>query len=193
MKPVIANKAGGHTRRGSAIIYSTVLMVLMVAFVAFAVDIGRARLAKAELQRAADAASMYGVAGLTKNLSQGQIKQRCVDAAADNNCDGQTVVLNPASDVEWGTWDPSVELFSPVADPAGATAIRVTARRTYANGNPIPTIFARVLGRTSFDVTAVSIAARGHVIAPTVQANGSPWLAGMPNGSTVPATGGNPT
>jgi hypothetical protein len=193
MKPVIANKAGSHTRRGSAIIYSTVLMVAMMAFVAFAVDIGRARVAKVELQRAADSAAIYGADGLTKNLSQGQLKQHCVDAAADNKCDGQSVVLNPAQDVEWGTWDPSTRTFTPVSDPAGATAIRITARRTSANGNPIPTVFARVLGRTSFDVTAVSIAARGHVIAPTVQANGSPWLAGMPAGSTVPATGGNPT
>ena len=140
-----------------------------------------------------DAAALYGVAGLTKNLSQGQIKKRCVDAAADNLCDGSPVDLQSAQDVEWGTWDPAVSQFTPVSDPSGATAIRVTARRTNARGNAIPTVFARVLGRPSFDVTAVAIAARGHVISPTVQANGSPWLAGMPNGSTVPATGGNPT
>jgi Flp pilus assembly protein TadG len=182
-----------RNRRGTAIIYCTVLMVLMCAFVAFAVDIGRARLAKTELQRAADAATLYGAYGLTKNLSQGQIKQRCVDAAADNKCDGTPIALNAAQDVEFGTWDPGVGSFTPVSDPSGATAIRVTAQRTFARGNPIPTTFARILGQTSFDVKAVSIAARGHVISPVVKANGSPWLAGMPSGSTVPATDGNPT
>jgi Flp pilus assembly protein TadG len=193
MKRAIGPSWIGRRQRGAAIIYCTVVMVMMIAFVAFAVDIGRARLAKTELQRAADAASMYGVAGLAKNLSGSQIKQRCVDAADDNKCDGAAVVLNPSSDVEWGTWDPGVGSFTAVSDPSGATAIRITARRTYATGNPIPTTFARVLGRNSFDVKAISIAARGHVISPSVKANGSPWLAGMPAGSTVPATGGNPT
>jgi Flp pilus assembly protein TadG len=185
--------ANGHARRGTTIIYCTVMLVVMIAFVACGVDIARVRLSKTELQRAADAAAMYGVAGLTKNLSGGQIKQRCVDAAADNKCDGSSVVLIPGSEVEWGTWDPDIRSFTVVADPSGATAIRVTAQRTYAKGNAIPTIFARVLGQNSFDVKAVSIAARGHVISPTVKAMGSPWLAGMPTGSTVAASGGNPT
>lgn len=182
-----------HKRPGFSIIYCTVLMVLMTAFVAFGVDLARVRLAKTELQRAADAAALYAADGLSKNLTDTQLRQRCVDAAGDNKCDGTQIVLNATQDVDWGTWDPGVALFTTVSDPKSATAVRVTARRTYATGNPIPTIFARVLGRNSFDVTAVSIAARGHVISPSVQASGSPWLAGMPSGSTVPATGGNPT
>jgi hypothetical protein len=50
-----------------------------------------------------------------------------------------------------------------------------------------------VLGRNSVDITASSIAARGQIVAPTIDADACPWLAGMPNGSSVANTDGNPT
>ena len=44
-------------RRGVAIIYIIVVLIVMLGFCSFAVDLGRVQTAKTELRRAADAAA----------------------------------------------------------------------------------------------------------------------------------------
>src|SRR5205814_10674714 len=56
-----------------------------------------------------------------------------------------------------------------------------------------PTLFAAALGQRTVDLTSISIATRGKVVNGSLAAAACPWLAGMPNGSSVAATGGNPT
>jgi hypothetical protein len=49
------------------------------------------------------------------------------------------------------------------------------------------------MGQRTIDLTSVSIATRGKIVSGSLAAAACPWLAGMPNGSQVAATGGNPT
>src|SRR3954469_2052930 len=51
---------GKRARRGSALILTALIMIPLVAVVAFAVDWGRICVTKAELQRTADSAAMAG-------------------------------------------------------------------------------------------------------------------------------------
>src|SRR5688572_19678299 len=56
-------------RRGSALMYLTVTLVALVAFVSLAVDLGRVQLVRGELQLAADAAARHAAAGLSAGVT----------------------------------------------------------------------------------------------------------------------------
>ncbi|HEX8913407.1 MAG TPA: pilus assembly protein TadG-related protein [Humisphaera sp.] len=189
----IARDRRGRRRAGGVLIYSIVLMVVLLAVATTAVDWGRAQLVKTELQGAADAAARQACVGL--KTSTGQAQTNAVWAAGLNTADGSAVVMNPSLDVEFGTWDPATRTFDLLtgSDQKSATAVRVYARRTRSRSNPVPSTFARAFGLTGSDVTAVAIAARGNVVTTSVNARACPWLAGMPDGSTVAGYGGNNT
>ena len=146
-------------RRGTALIYMTAAMVVFVAIVSLAVDVGHVRVVKNSLQHAADAAARYAVFG----LSTGGVtaaRTNAVTAAGNNTADNTSVVVDPNNDVEFGAWDSTAHSFTVLTGSAQSTAnaVRVTCRRTAARGNPVPLWFAAVIGKTTADVTAKSIA-----------------------------------
>jgi len=181
------------SRRGVSMPYLLVTLSGLFAIISLAVDFGRVQIAKTQLRAAADNIARYAASGLAQGVSTTQ--SRATTAAADNKVDGQSLSIDVNTDLEFGVWDSSARTFTVLtgASRASATAVRVTVRRTAARGNPVPTVFAALLGRHSVDVTATAIAARGLVIAPVVDADACPWLAGMPNGSQVAGYGGNTT
>lgn len=178
------NRTTNHSLAGNVLVYSTVMLVALVGVISLAVDWGRVQLAKTELQAAADAAARYGVTGLSSGVNT--VQSRVAAAAAQNKADGVAVEIEN-SDIEFGVWDPLLKEFTVLTGSQrnGATAIRVTARRTAARGNAIPLIWGAVIGRRTIDVSAVSVVARGRSSVVTIDADSSPWLAGMPNGSKV--------
>jgi Flp pilus assembly protein TadG len=136
-----------HSRHsGVAIFYVIVAMIAMLGFVSFAVDLGRVQLAKTELRRATDAAARAGADSLP-NGSTAAVNAAIALAAA-NKVDGAALVLQ-TSDVTVGMWMYGV--FT--AGGQSPNAVQVTARR-----NPIPLLFAQLLGMKSCNVTAVSVA-----------------------------------
>lgn len=139
-------------------IWAIVTMVALMAFVSLAIDFGRVQLVKTELRRAADAAARYGVAGLTSSVTTAQ--SNAVAAAADNKADNSSVVLNPSTDIDFGTWDATTRTFTVLTGSArsSANAMRITARRTAANGNGVPLLFGRVVGIGTCDAQEQSIA-----------------------------------
>jgi hypothetical protein len=146
-------------RRGTSLIYMTAAMVVFVAIVSLAVDVGHVRVVKNSLQNAADAAARYAVFG----LSSGGVtaaRTNAVTAAGNNTADNTSVVVDPNNDVEFGAWDSTTHTFTVLTGSAQGTAnaVRVTCRRTAARGNPVPLWFAAVIGKTAADVTAQSIA-----------------------------------
>ena len=60
------------------------------------------------------------------------------------------------SDIEFGHWDSSLRVFTPLVSPPDA--VRVTTRRTAASGNSVGLYFAQLLGFVQTDVTATAIA-----------------------------------
>ena len=147
-----------HSRRGSALVYVTSAMVALLAFASLAVDVGHVYVVKSELQLAADAAARYGVTGIEGGVTTSQ--NYAVDAANDNTADGTAVVIDPATDVEFLSWNKSTRTHTVLTGAARSTAnaLRVTARRTSGSGGGVQLLFARVLGKTSQDVSASAIA-----------------------------------
>ncbi|HWP40922.1 MAG TPA: TadG family pilus assembly protein [Tepidisphaeraceae bacterium] len=145
-------------RAGLSVVYLCVALALLMAFASLAVDWGRVQLTRTELRRAADAAARYAVAGLSSDLATAQENARSV--AASNTADGTPVILDINQDIEFGTWNPNTRTFTVLSGSAraGANAVRVTARRTTQRGNPVPLLFARIIGRDHCDLTASAIA-----------------------------------
>jgi uncharacterized membrane protein len=136
-------------RRGLALVYLAVTITVLVGFCSLAVDFGRVQAAKTELRSAADAAALSGAAG----LSNGNAATYAIATAGQNNVDGTALVLQNA-DVVTGTWSNG----SFTAGGASPNAVQVTAHRTSARGTAIPLMFAQVIGRSSCDVNATSVA-----------------------------------
>ena len=143
-------------RRGAVLAYVSVAMLAFVGFVSLAVDVGRVRVVKRQLQQAADASARYSAAGLGQGVSVA--RSNAVSAAADNTADGTTVVVDPNADVQFGTWDGSTFTVLTGSAQSQANAVRVTARRTAANGNAVPLFLAKIIGQSTCDVTASSVA-----------------------------------
>jgi Flp pilus assembly protein TadG len=154
------DRSCSRNRRGSVFLYVAALAIVFAAIVSLAVDLGRVQMAKTELRRAADAASRAGLSALATSTTQA--RSAAVSMAAVNTADGKSVVIDPNLDVDLGTWDGSTRTFTVLTGSAAASAnsVRVTARRTTARGNPLSLTFAPVIGLSSCDVTAVSVAAR---------------------------------
>jgi Flp pilus assembly protein TadG len=170
-----APRRAGVGRRGSALVYLTATLVALLAFASLAIDVGRVLVVRSELQLAADAAARYGAKGLTSGVTTAQ--SFAVDAADDNLADGAAVVIDPGTDIEFLSWNPSARTYTTLTGTAraNANALRVRARRTSANGGGVPLMFARVLGRSSFDVEARSIA----YLNPSASARGIVGLTGI--------------
>lgn len=142
--------------RGSVLIYSMVALIALLAVTSLAVDLAHVRLVKNQLQFAADSAARYGAAGLGTSIATAQ--SNAVAAAAENKADGSSVVLTPSTDVQLGTWSGGTFTVLTGAAQSGANALRITARRTAATGNPVHLLFAGVLGLSTCDVSATTTA-----------------------------------
>lgn len=162
----------------------------LVAVVSLAVDFGRASLAKSELMSAADLAARAGAGQLVNNPNNATTF--AVRAASLNNADGASVALVSASDITYGRWSESLKVFTVGGTPTNA--VRVTARRVASRNTAVPLMFTGLLGRSSIDVQATSIAAVVTTPIPSQVTNKSnPWLAGMPSGTTANTFDSAPT
>jgi Flp pilus assembly protein TadG len=142
------------TRRGNIVVLSAFLIVAMLAMAAFAVDLGYIADAKNELQRAADAAALAAAARLPNTSAAVPVALSC----AGNNQTSITPVLQ-IQDIVFGFWDRDTAMFhNPRPSGRPYNSVKVTLRRTAANGNPLNLFFGRVLGKHSADITATAVA-----------------------------------
>lgn len=134
-------------------------MVGLLAISALAIDLVSFYAARAEAQRAADAAALAGAnvfltSGCTSSSGgcvsggsqEAPAKQAAIDAGAQNMVAGQPANIVGSSDVSFNY--PSAE------EPQ----ITVTVQRTAARGNALPTFFAKILGFQTQDVSATATA-----------------------------------
>ncbi|MGD0767730.1 MAG: TadG family pilus assembly protein [Tepidisphaeraceae bacterium] len=182
----VENIARRSRRRGIAMIYVIVALVVMLGFCSLAVDLGRVQTAKTELRRAIDAAARSGAAFLPQGTDA--VQNAALGIASKNKVDNLFLKLNTA-DVQIGVWNKSTKTFSTSGSADNVTtfhAVQVTGLRTRANGNPIPLVFGSILGASTCDVKATAVAALISVQTPQsvyVSAHGNPWLAGEPAGT----------
>ena len=149
----------GGRRQGLSFLYVVVMMILLIAFVAFAVDVGRMRLARAQLQTAADAAARAGASALPYPESADPFN-RAVEIAALNKCLSDPIALDKVKDIELGIWHPGSRTFSTVSSGQyqEADAVHVTTRRIASRNNAVKLYFAAVLGFFQNDIETDAIA-----------------------------------
>lgn len=141
---------------GNALIATVITVPALLGLVSLGVDYGRIQLIKTELQHAADAAARYAATGISSGPSVA--RSRAKSAAGENTVGGAAMSLSD-SDIELGTWDPAARTFTKLTGAAesNANAVRIIAARTAARGNAVPLTFARALGQSTCDVTAVAV------------------------------------
>lgn len=141
-------------RRASILVLSAFLLVVMIAILAFAIDLGYISLAKTQLQNAADSAALACAATMGQSASTG------ADTAieyANKNYIGPHPVVVTNSDITYGTWDKDTNTFIPVAQGI-SNAVRVTARADSRTSGSVPLFFAKLFNKNSADISASATA-----------------------------------
>lgn len=134
-----------HKRRGTVVILAAILLVVMVSLVAFAVDLGFITLARTELQGAADAAALAGVAKLP--LGSGTASIEAETYVNRNIAANTTPVINTTA----GQWDTRSNTFRSGRSPFDALQVQI-------NSSNQGLFFGRVLGTNSFSAAATATA-----------------------------------
>lgn len=135
--------------KGFAVVYLAIAIIVLIAFVGLAVDIGYMYVAKGQLQNAADAAALAGAANLinnSKSADQLDARTQAVNFADKNKVAGDFPTLDPNTgndangDVVLGNWDPARPVdqrFLPADGSLLVNAVKVVARRTGEIGTGI--------------------------------------------------------
>lgn len=140
-------KRNPDQRRGVVLVMSALLIVVVCAMAAMAIDVGYMLLVKTQLQVAADAGAL--AAGNALHLTPAEVISIGEEYAAKQLAGGRNVATSEA-DVELGSWDSNTESFTPSA--TGGNAVRVTVRRDNES-----LFFARAIGRGTFSSEASAI------------------------------------
>jgi len=159
-----------NDQQGAIAVTVALVLVVMLAMTALALDVGHALVARNQLQNASDAAALAGARALGViyggmsgsltgyTLTGGDVTSivtAATVAAADNQAAGVTITVN-AGDIAIGNWTSATRTFVPTT--VLPRAVRVITRRDSAANGPISTFLASVIGFTSVNVTAVATA-----------------------------------
>ena len=82
------------SNRGIAVVYIALMLLVLLAFVGLAIDIGYMYVAKSQLQNAADAAALAGANLLDGTISSAQARQEAQKFAALNKTTGQNITID---------------------------------------------------------------------------------------------------
>jgi Flp pilus assembly protein TadG len=137
---------------GAVAVVLAVALPSVIGMTSLVIDGSNLRLSQSRLQYAVDSASLGAVQALPDSTTA---ISRAVSLVAQNLPSHYGRVTTEA-DVEVGTYDAGTKTFT-----AGGTqpnAVRVTAQRSAAHGNPIPAYFAWIFGYRSFETQAASAA-----------------------------------
>jgi Flp pilus assembly protein TadG len=154
--------------RGSVAAWVAVLAVVLIGFAGLAIDGSWYATAGQQLQAAADAASLAGAGEVKTDTAPFNVTiAKAAQTALANQAAGASVQLDPG-DVEVGTYDLKTKAFTPTNTKPDA--VKVTAHRTQASGNPVSLFFGGLFGKPTADTTRTSIAVVDSVGEPLVLA-----------------------
>lgn len=150
-------------RAGVVAIFALVLMVTLMAFVAFAVDFGYLLVARTELQRTADAAAIAAAWQLIEEggWSGSPVTRATADRYAALNTVATDAMSLAAGDVDIGYLADTSDGEAPLAynDPALFNAVEVNVQKSEAVNGEVAMFFARVLGEDSIGSSGLARAA----------------------------------
>jgi Flp pilus assembly protein TadG len=167
---LMAKRCLRDRRKGNIIVLTMLLMVGLMAMIAFAVDLGYLCVTREQLQRSADAAAL---AACWELVDQAAVTGQSDSAATEANVHatagefaGLNLVLQrppalAADDVEIGYLANPSDPACPLVVDGGDTpnAVRVRVRRSHEINGAAPLFFARVLGQRDAQVEAEATAA----------------------------------
>ncbi len=149
-----------RSRRGNIVVFAAIMIVPLMAMVAFAIDYGFLLKSRTDLQRAADTAALAAVQQLAPDRD-GKQDVAAVYAAVRNyaqaNIDASFQVRD--EDIEVGRFDPSL-IYSNVTllNNGIADTVRVTLRYDDLANSPISLFFGRVIGQNEAGISVVATA-----------------------------------
>jgi hypothetical protein len=171
--------------RGVVQAYAMFAFVALLAVVSLAVDFGRVQLVKTQLQTCADATALAAASAYAETHDVTYATNAATAVfAGDKDLDG--LAGDPVVTMTAGTWNQTSRTFSSTYAP-GLSAVQITVARTAANGNAVPLVFGKMVGKSTCDVraTAVAITVVDDAASTTVSATGSLYLAGLPAGGST--------
>lgn len=133
-----------RNERGSVLAFMVLLLVVLLGLCAMAIDLGMLHVARGEAQRSADAAAHGGAAYLLRNsgATEAEIKAEAVRVGQRNLVRGGEVSITEADvEVIWAE-----------------DKVRAWVYRTQDRLNPVPTLFAGILGINRVNVAASAAA-----------------------------------
>lgn len=134
-------------RRGTAVVLVVVTLPVLFGVAALTIDVGRLQLARQEVQTAADAASLAGVASLPEEMTAIADAHHYVNLNIWGN---ETAYAS--ADVRVGHWNTNTGTFVPSGAPVNAVEVIV--------GRPVELIFAAIFGIDRSNVLARAVAVR---------------------------------
>lgn len=146
--------ADSNTRRGTVVVFTAVSLAMLAGFAALAIDVGYLFAIRADLQKTADASALAGATQITNRTNV----LRTAQTYAEFNYPGFGTILSEP-DVELGSW--RLDSGSFLARTAPTNAVRVIARRSEQNDNPVELFFANLLGVSKADLQASAVALIG--------------------------------
>ena len=156
-------------RRGTILVLTALLMVVLLGFVAMTVDVGFIELTRTQMQSAVDAGALAGAMELSgvddPALVRSNASTAAVQTAAKHRAGDQAaVVVDPISDITFGkqVWNTSTQSYNiqwgDTATPYNVIKVK-TARATGTSGdNRLPLFFAPAIGTSKSQVQAEAIA-----------------------------------
>ena len=157
--------------RGAVAVTVAIVLVVLLAFGALALDISNAMIARNELQNVADGSALAGARQLgviyaalpagtpytTYVLSDpSAVVSAVTNVGLANQARQVSIAINPG-DIVIGVWNSGPRTLTP--GNVGATGVRVTARRDGGANGPVATWLAGIMGINSMNVVATATAA----------------------------------
>ena len=156
-------------RKGAIAVLAALFMAIMLAMVAFVVDLGHVVVAQTELQRAADAAAHAAVQEFRTQEDPIAAVIAARNVASDYVADNPVNHASASVDKNWYNADEDGDVVVGYYDFAtrsmtqgdinGYNAVRVRIRRDTSINGEIPLFFARVMGHTGVPIEAEATAA----------------------------------
>ncbi|MCK6502832.1 hypothetical protein L6R53_05445 [Myxococcota bacterium] len=141
-------------RRGNYSLMVAVATVAILAMGALTIDVAYMRLAQAQAQDVADAASNAALIVLRQTGSQSLAQQAAEKVIASNEVAGHRPELAGITFGHWDAEDPAPELVESGANP---NAVRVVVARE--GDQAVPLSLSRLFGKEEFEVRASSTSA----------------------------------
>lgn len=182
-----------RTERGAVLVHVAIAILGLTAFLALTVDYGILWMSRRQAQNAADAAAHAGAVSLAfeapGNYDLARLSAKTIGEA--NMVFGQQLNITQGSG---DSGDPAQDISFPNPCPPGApgvpdTCVRVNVYRNSVK-DPLPTFFARLIGRESQGVQATATA---QVLTGNATDCMKPWAVADKWGENVQCTGWHPS